>query len=91
MRPRFLIAGTVAVSLSGSLQSAAQDGTNVLVIANEANRASVQIAEEYVAARAVPNDQLLRLKIANSEQLSRADFEQQIQRPTGAWLAAHGL
>ena len=91
MRPRFLIAGTVAVSLCGSLQSAAQDGTNVLVVANEANRASVQIAEEYVAARAVPNDQLLRLKIGNSERLSRADFEQQIQRPVGAWLAAHGL
>jgi len=91
MRPRFLIAGTVAVSLCGSLQSAAQDGTNVLVIANEANRASVQIAEEYAAARAVPNEQVLRLKIANSEQLSRADFEQQIQRPVGAWLAAHGL
>jgi len=91
MRPRFLIAATVAVSLCGSLQSEAQDGTNVLVIANGANRASVQIAEEYAAARAVPTDQLLRLKITNGEQLSRADFEQQIQSPVAAWLAAHGL
>ena len=62
MRPRFIVAATVAVSLYSSLQSEAQDGTNVLVIANGANRASVQIAEEYVAARAVPNDQLLRLR-----------------------------
>jgi uncharacterized protein (TIGR03790 family) len=91
VRPSLIVAATAALSVCGSLQSEAQDGTNVLVIANAANSASVQIAEEYVAARAVPNDQLLRLKITNSEQLSRADFEQQIQGPVAAWLATHGL
>jgi uncharacterized protein (TIGR03790 family) len=69
--------------------AAAQTGANVLVIANAAAPASVQIAERYVASRGVPPDQLLRLTAGTNDEIPRAVFERQIQNPIAEWLGAH--
>jgi uncharacterized protein (TIGR03790 family) len=60
----------------------------VLVVANESVPGSVQIAEEYLTARAIPKDHLLRLKISTSEEVTVAEFDEQIQAPIARWLAA---
>jgi uncharacterized protein (TIGR03790 family) len=67
----------------------AQDGIQVLVIANEAAPDSVQIAERYVSARKIPASQLLRLNTAFTPEIARAAFEREIERPIAAWLSAH--
>ena len=59
------------VLLGGS--ALAQSGENVLVVANAASEGSVAIAEHYVAARQVPSDQLLLLKVAVGDQIPRAE------------------
>jgi uncharacterized protein (TIGR03790 family) len=69
--------------------AAAQTGAYVLVVANAAVPASVQIAERYVAQRGVPPDQLLRLRPGTNDQIDRASFERLIQSPIADWLGAH--
>ncbi len=68
---------------------AAQTGANVLVVANAAVPASVQIAERYVARRGVPPEQLVKVTPGTSDEISRAAFERLIQTPIGEWLGAH--
>jgi uncharacterized protein (TIGR03790 family) len=73
----------------------AQSGANVLVVANESNAASVQIAERYAQARSLPPDNVLRLKSLPAdppEVISRLAYDGLIQRPIADWLvrrAAH--
>ena len=67
----------------------AQSPSSVLVVANEANPGSLEVARRYVAARHIPAVQLLQLKASTSEQISRVEFEADIERPIARWLAAH--
>jgi uncharacterized protein (TIGR03790 family) len=90
MRSWFVATAVVAVC-TFSTPAPAQDGRNVLVVANEQVPGSVQIAEEYAAARAVPEGQLLRLRVSPGEEVLRADYERQIQSPISAWLASRSL
>jgi uncharacterized protein (TIGR03790 family) len=78
----------VLCSISGSAY--AQSGQNVLIVANETWSESVDIATRYAAARRVPDDQVLRLKTSQSAEISRADFERDIQAPIATWLAKNG-
>lgn len=70
----------------------AQDGSNVLVVANEASLPSLDIAEYYVQRRSIPPNQLLKIKTSTADQITRAEYEFTIQAPIAAWLsrnAAH--
>ena len=49
------------VLVASASAALAQSGANVLVVANGASADSIRIAEHYARARAVPQDQLLRL------------------------------
>lgn len=89
MSGRALFAAWLAASCLQVSTVRAQSGDNVLIIANDAVPGSVGIAERYAAARHVPNDQLLRVTAGSGEQLSPAEFDQQLQRPVARWLAAH--
>jgi uncharacterized protein (TIGR03790 family) len=87
---RMLVASLAMLVLPlAARNAAAQTGANVLVIANAAVPASVQIAERYVARRGVPPDQLLRLKPGTGDEIARANFERLIQNPIAEWLGAH--
>ena len=69
--------------------AAGQTGVNVLVVANESAPGSLRIAERYVERRALPPEQLVRLRLPAAEEVSRADYERRIQAPIEAWLSAH--
>jgi hypothetical protein len=58
-------------------------------VANESSPDGVRIAESYMARRAVPADQLVRLATATTDEIDRALFERTIQRPIAEWLARH--
>jgi uncharacterized protein (TIGR03790 family) len=68
--------------------AAAQTGANVLVVTNAASAASNQIGDYYVRKRQVPGDQVLRLAMPAKEEIPRAAYEQQIERPIAEWLTA---
>lgn len=89
--PRFLPVVCLAAVFAGSsaARASAQTGANVLVVANESSPASLQIAGRYAARRAVPSEQVLRVKVEVSDEISRPDYERLIQGPIAAWLAAH--
>jgi uncharacterized protein (TIGR03790 family) len=67
----------------------AQSSASVLVVANESSPDGVRIAETYMARRAVPADQLVRLATATTDEIDRASFERTIQRPISEWLTRH--
>lgn len=69
----------------------AQTGRNVLVVANEDVPGSVEVAERYASVRAVPGEQIVRLRAGTAEAITRADFERTVQTPIAAWLSARTL
>jgi uncharacterized protein (TIGR03790 family) len=64
----------------------AQDGTNVLLVVNDASPESQQIAARYAAARRIPTDNIVRLKTDLSDDLERARFDIEIERPIAEWI-----
>jgi uncharacterized protein (TIGR03790 family) len=82
----------LALLLSFPTAGLAQSGANVLVVANESNAASVQIAERYAQARSLPADNVIRLKTLPAdapEVISRLGYEFQIERPIADWFSRH--
>jgi uncharacterized protein (TIGR03790 family) len=75
--------------LCGSATAAAQTGANVLVVANGASPASLEIAGYYAAKRQVPADQILRVTTPLQEEVSQAAYQSQIEVPIAQWLARH--
>ena len=69
----------------------AQTGRNVLVVANGDVPGSIEVAERYAKARAVPAEQVMRLQAGPAEAISRTDFERTVQSPIAAWLSARAL
>jgi uncharacterized protein (TIGR03790 family) len=89
MQPQFRAVVCVSAFLLIAGGARAQSGSNVLVVASDTVPGSLEIAERYAAARAVPKDQLLRLKTSAAERIPRAEFERDIQAPIVKWLAAN--
>jgi uncharacterized protein (TIGR03790 family) len=69
--------------------SIAQDGTNVLVVVNDASAESQQIAGRYVAARRIPADNIVHVRTSVADEIDRLRFGAEIERPLTAWLARH--
>jgi uncharacterized protein (TIGR03790 family) len=67
----------------------AQDGTNVLVVVNRASEVSERVAAHYARARKIPAENIVRLNTDISETITRAQFDVEIERPIGEWLARH--
>src|SRR5215471_21531292 len=65
----------------------AQSSANVLLIVNESSLASIEIGTYYTQKRAIPGENVLRLKLNPSESIERADYERQIEGPIATWLA----
>ena len=89
MQPQSRTVVWVVVFLLTAAGARAQSGGNVLVVASNTVPGSVEIAQRYAAARTVPEDQLLRLKTSAAEQITRAEFEREIQAPIARWLAKY--
>lgn len=69
----------------------AQTPDNVLVVVNEESPASIEIGEYYARARAVPAEQVARIKTSTDETVSLEDYSRTIERPLAEWIAKRGL
>ena len=67
----------------------AQDGTNVLVVLNEASEVSGRVAAHYSRLRNIPAENIVRLRTDASDDITRAQYEGEIERPIGDWLNRH--
>jgi uncharacterized protein (TIGR03790 family) len=83
---RVAAAGALALMAA---DARAQSGENVLLVVNSASAASDQIGQHYSRARAVPQDNILRLAMDTNEEISRELFERQIQSPIAKWFIQH--
>jgi uncharacterized protein (TIGR03790 family) len=86
---RRLSAILVALLALRSAPARAQTGENVLVIVNGSSHVSDEIGTYYAGKRGVPGDQVLRLTMPTTEQITRAVYESQIERPIATWLRMH--
>jgi uncharacterized protein (TIGR03790 family) len=68
---------------------AGQSPDQVLVVVNQKSPASSQIGAYYMQQRHVPEANLVSVSSPESDEITRAEFEQQIQRPIAQWLGSH--
>jgi uncharacterized protein (TIGR03790 family) len=83
---RILGLAVAAFALLLSSVASAQDGTNVLVVVNEASEPSGRVAAHYLRVRAIPPENVVRLKTETSDDITRAQYEGEIERPIAEWL-----
>jgi uncharacterized protein (TIGR03790 family) len=80
----------VLLWLSAASMAAGQTGANVLVVANQNSPDSVRVGDAYAAARAVPQDQMLRIATdATADEIDRTAYDRDIQAPIADWLSRH--
>jgi uncharacterized protein (TIGR03790 family) len=77
------------IALGSASPALAQDGANVLVVVNTASAVAAPIAARYVRARTIAPDDVVRLTTATSEEIDRAQYERQIERPIAEWITSH--
>lgn len=76
----------VLLLLAFPLPAAAQTGENILLVVNGASEASVRIGDYYALKRSVPQNNVLKMTVATKDEMSRSDFERQIETPITAWF-----
>src|SRR5438874_12165742 len=89
MRVKVCVLMAAIVALAAARLSA-QDGSNVLVVVNEASAESQQIAAHYLAARKIPSDNIVRIRTAVLDDIDRPAFDSQIEGPIALWLTRRG-
>jgi uncharacterized protein (TIGR03790 family) len=87
---RSLLCGAFLVAF-GCLPRAAwaQDGANVLLVLHEATDVSGRVAAQYARVRNIPAENIVRLRTDASDDITRAQYEGEIERPIGEWLSRH--
>jgi uncharacterized protein (TIGR03790 family) len=65
----------------------AQTADNVLLVLNEASSVSMNVGAYYAQKRGIPQSNILRVKTTADDNISREDFERQIDSPIASWLA----
>ena len=90
MRPRSAPAFLSLLAALAASPALAQSGANVLVVANGNSSDSVRVAEHYLRTRAIPESQLVRLKVdPAADEVTREVFDRDIQGPIVTWLSSH--
>jgi uncharacterized protein (TIGR03790 family) len=69
----------------------AQAPDRVLVVVNRQSSVSREIADYYMAKRAIPASNLCTLDVPPGEVIARRDYEVRIEAPVGAFLKTRGL
>jgi uncharacterized protein (TIGR03790 family) len=64
----------------------AQSPENVLLILNESSPVSLEVGQYYAQKRGIPEQNVLRVKTAQTDEISREDFSRQIENPIAVWL-----
>ena len=83
---RVLVLLAVLLLLAFAPFAAAQSGENVLLVVNQASETSVRIGDYYARTRRVPPDNILRISVAIKDEVTRADYERQIEASVVAWF-----
>jgi uncharacterized protein (TIGR03790 family) len=86
--PRIVLVSVLAVFCLAA-QARAQTPASVLVVANADAPGSVEIAQRYVTTRKVPADHLIQVRTVTTADITRRDFEIEIQRPVISWISGH--
>jgi uncharacterized protein (TIGR03790 family) len=79
-----------ALALASPAPVLAQTGRQVLLVINSASDDSRRIGERYAASRDVPADQVVRLDLPLTDEISSRDFQQRLERPLAAWFTKTG-
>ncbi|MCX6626481.1 MAG: TIGR03790 family protein, partial [Candidatus Solibacter sp.] len=62
----------------------------VLILVNDRVPESVSVGQYYAARRNIPTANILRLKTLATEQISREEYQEQIENPVRKFLDANG-
>jgi uncharacterized protein (TIGR03790 family) len=63
-----------------------QTAENVLLVLNEASPTSLEVGTYYAQKRGIPRTNILRIKTTTADEISREDFERQIDAPIASQL-----
>ena len=83
----WVVAGLVCSCVAAS----AQDGGNVLVAVEATSQMSERIAARYVRARSIPAENVVHLRTGATDEVTRAEYEEQIEAPIAAWIRRHAM
>ena len=81
-----LFMAAVLLLLAFPPPAASQTGENILLVVNQASEASVRIGDYYARKRGVPQNNIVKMTVATKDEISRSDFERQIETPITAWF-----
>src|SRR5579859_650014 len=85
------VSGLILVWAAAHLVRGANPGDEVIVIYNSLVPVSKVVAEFYAAQRQVPRNQVLGFDMTSSEDISRAEFRDSLQKPLAKTLASKKL
>ena len=89
---RLALTAAVGIALGVfSSPAAAQSSANVLLVVNESSPDSIRVGDHYARVRAIPANQIVRLKTTATETIARAEYERSIELPIIQWLSKHLL
>ncbi len=83
---RILLALFCFTSVTAVRANPIDTGSSVVVVYNTKVQASEEVARHYAARRIVPRDNLIGLELPVTEEISRADFTDKLQKPLLAEL-----
>ena len=78
---------TLLTLLAVSSSASAQSAENVLLVVNELSPASVEIGQHYERTRAIPAENVVRIRVEASDDITMADFQRDIEAPLAAWFS----
>lgn len=79
---RFLLPVIALIAcLAGPRVDAATPGESVVIVYNRNAKESKEVAEHYAERRGVPKKQIVGLSMPNAEEISRADYRRDLERP----------
>jgi uncharacterized protein (TIGR03790 family) len=69
-----------------SAAARAQAPENILLVLNESSPVSLEVGQYYAQKRGIPEQNILRIKTVQTDEISREDFSRQIEAPIASWL-----
>lgn len=81
-----MIIRTILLILIVAAPLFAQTADNVLLILNDVNPVSADVGNYYARKRGIPTSNILRIKTSADDNITRDEFERQIELPIRLWL-----
>ncbi len=85
-----LVAGVAGALPHAKAASANADAAATVVVFNENDRDSVDLARFYAEKRGIPKDQVVGLKCVKTEEISREDYDKTIAEPLRRTFSTNG-